>query len=218
MKRSSAVEKPRMNVDIQIELWPIDRLVPKLNNPRTHSREQVANIAASIREFGWTNPILVGADDEIIAGHARLLAAKKLDMPEVPVIVLAHLSAAQRRALVIADNQLAVAGAGWDEEKLRIGAKFDRKKELAIAALLSHRSVEEAARAVGIGINTLYRWMKDPEFDAEYRQAKRSAFGQAIARLQQGTSAAATHSLMSGPIKKKPTVAAAAYGWRVVER
>jgi ParB-like chromosome segregation protein Spo0J len=64
--------KATMNIDIQIELWPIERLIPRANTPRTHSREQVANIAASIREFGFTNPILVGADDDIIAGHARL--------------------------------------------------------------------------------------------------------------------------------------------------
>src|SRR5271168_2913580 len=120
MKRSPAVAKPAPNIDIQVELWPIDRLIPKVNNPRTHSREQVANIAASIREWGWTNPILVGADNDVIAGHARLLAARKLGMEEVPVIVLRHLSPAQRRALVIADNQLAIAGAGWDEETLRI--------------------------------------------------------------------------------------------------
>jgi ParB-like chromosome segregation protein Spo0J len=109
-----------MNIDIQIERWPIERLIPRINNPRTHSRVQIANIAASIQEFGWTNPILVGADDNIIAGHARLLAAEKLAMKEVPVIVLRHLSAAQRRSLVIADNQLAIEGAGWDEDMLRI--------------------------------------------------------------------------------------------------
>ena len=109
-----------MTIGIQIESWPIERLIPRANNPRTHSREQVANIAASIREWGWTNPILVGADDDIIAGHARLLAARKLGMTEVPVIVLGHLSPAQRRALVIADNQLAITGSGWDEELLRI--------------------------------------------------------------------------------------------------
>jgi DNA modification methylase len=109
-----------MNIDIHIELWPIDRLIPNVNNPRTHSREQIANIAASIREFGWTNPVLVGAEDDIVAGHARLLAARQLNLQEVPVIVLAHLSPAQRRALVIADNQLAIAGSGWDEEMLRI--------------------------------------------------------------------------------------------------
>ncbi|MGA2713751.1 MAG: site-specific DNA-methyltransferase [Bryobacteraceae bacterium] len=110
----------QLNIDIHIELWPIERLIPRANNPRTHSREQVARIAASIREFGFTNPILVGADNDIIAGHARLLAAEKLAMKEVPVIVLRHLSPAQRRALVIADNQLAIAGAGWDEDMLRI--------------------------------------------------------------------------------------------------
>ncbi len=128
MARSSKVAKARnaehsaaeLRIDIQIELWPIDRLIPRVNNPRTHSREQVARIAASIREFGFTNRILVGADDDIIAGHARLLAAEKLGMKEVPVIVLRHLSPAQRRALVIADNQLAIAGAAWDEDMLRI--------------------------------------------------------------------------------------------------
>ena len=119
MKISSALAVAT-NIDIQIERWPIDRLIPRATNPRTHSSEQVANLAASIREWGWTNPILVGAEDDIIAGQARLLAARKLGMEEVPVIVLGHLSPAQRRALVIADNQLAIAGAGWDEEMLRI--------------------------------------------------------------------------------------------------
>ena len=117
MARSTNVVAP--NIDIQIERWPIERLIPRANNPRTHSRAQIASIAASMREWGWTNPILVGAEDDIIAGHARLLAAEKLAMKEVPVIVLRHLSPAQRRALVIADNQLAIAGAGWDEEALR---------------------------------------------------------------------------------------------------
>ncbi|MGD1073927.1 MAG: ParB/Srx family N-terminal domain-containing protein [Bryobacteraceae bacterium] len=108
-----------MNIDIQVERWPIDRLIPRVNNPRTHSREQVARIAASIEAFGWTNPVLVDGDDGILAGHARVLAARRLGMKEIPVIVLRHLSEAQRRALVIADNQLAIAGAGWDEDLLR---------------------------------------------------------------------------------------------------
>src|SRR5208337_4551631 len=108
-----------MNIDIQVERWPIERLIPRVNNPRTHSREQIANIAASIREWGWTNPVLVDGDDGILAGHARVLAARKLGMAEVPVIVLRHLSEAQRRALIIADNQLAL-NAGWDEDLLRI--------------------------------------------------------------------------------------------------
>lgn len=93
-------------------------LVPHVRNSRTHSDAQVAQVAASIREFGWTNPILVDGEDVIIAGHARLLAARKLGLEEVPVIVLAHLSPAQKRALVIADNKLAL-NAGWDEDTLR---------------------------------------------------------------------------------------------------
>ncbi len=93
--KTSAADSSNTYVNIQIERWPIERLIPRANNPRTHSREQVANIAASIKEWGWTNPILVGADDDVIAGHARLLAARKLEMKEV-------------------------TGACWDEEALRI--------------------------------------------------------------------------------------------------
>ena len=100
--------------------WPsIDWLLPYIRNARTHTDEQVAQVAASIREFGWTNPLLVAADGVIIAGHARLAAARKLRMTEVPVIVLDHLTDAQRRALVLADNRLAL-DAGWDEEMLRV--------------------------------------------------------------------------------------------------
>jgi DNA modification methylase len=101
-----------------IELRAIDQLIAFAGNARTHSREQILQIAASIREFGFVNPILVGTDDVIIAGHARLQAAQHLGMGEVPVIVLGHLTEIQRRALVIADNQLALQ-AGWDEEMLR---------------------------------------------------------------------------------------------------
>ena len=108
-----------MNTVLQIERWPVERLLPYARNARTHSDEQVAQVAASIVEFGWTSPILVGADGVIIAGHARLLAARKLKMVEVPVIVLGHLTEAQRRALVLADNQIAL-NAGWNAEMLRI--------------------------------------------------------------------------------------------------
>ena len=104
------------------ESYGIERVdVSALNvfagNPRTHSDTQVDQIAASIREFGWTNPILVDADGVIIAGHGRLAAASKLGLNQVPVIRLGHLSDAQRKALVIADNQLAL-NAGWDDAAL----------------------------------------------------------------------------------------------------
>jgi DNA modification methylase len=105
--------------ELQVVRWPVERLIPYARNARTHSDEQVAQIAASIAEFGWTNPILAGSDGIVIAGHARLQAARKLGMTEVPVIVLDHLNETQRRALVLADNRLAL-NAGWDEEMLRV--------------------------------------------------------------------------------------------------
>jgi DNA modification methylase len=94
-------------------------LIPFARNPRTHSDAQIAQIAASIAEFGFNSPILVDSNAGIIAGHGRLLAARKLGLKEVPVIVLDHLTEAQKRAYVIADNQLAL-NAGWDEELLRL--------------------------------------------------------------------------------------------------
>lgn len=97
-------------------------LIPYARNSRTHSDAQVAQIAASIREFGFTNPVLVDGDRGIIAGHGRVLAARKLGMSTVPVIELAHLTEAQKRAYVIADNKLAL-NAGWDDDMLR--AEFE---------------------------------------------------------------------------------------------
>ena len=112
----------------QVQLWPTDRLVPYARNPRTHSPEQVVQIAASIAEFGFTNPILVDTKAGIIAGHGRLLAAQRLGLKEVPVIVLDHLSETQKRAYVIADNRLAL-NAGWDEELLSAElAELEREK------------------------------------------------------------------------------------------
>jgi DNA modification methylase len=101
----------------RIELWPIDQLRPYERNPRTHSEAQVDQIAASMVEFGWTNPILIDENAGILAGHGRLLAARKLGLAEVPVIRFEHLSEAQKRAYLIADNQLALQ-AGWSEELL----------------------------------------------------------------------------------------------------
>lgn len=102
---------------MQIELVATERLIPYARNARTHSDDQITQIAASIAEFGFTNPILIGDDDVIVAGHGRLMAAQRLGLGEVPAIVLGHLDEAQRRALVIADNKIA-ENAGWDEELL----------------------------------------------------------------------------------------------------
>lgn len=103
----------------KIEQWPTPKLVPYARNARTHSDAQVAQIAASIAEFGFTNPILAGSDGVIVAGHGRLAAAQKLGLDAVPVVVLDHLTPTQRRALVIADNRIA-ENAGWDEALLRV--------------------------------------------------------------------------------------------------
>ena len=94
-------------------------LIPYINNSRTHSEEQVNQVAASIKEFGFTNPILLDDSGGIIAGHGRLLAAKKLSLSEVPTITLSNLSEAQKKAYVIADNKLAL-NAGWDDEMLKL--------------------------------------------------------------------------------------------------
>jgi DNA modification methylase len=104
---------------LALEYRPACDLIPYARNARTHSDAQVADIAASMREFGWTNPILVDGDNGVIAGHGRLLAARKLGMANVPVIELAGLSAAQKRAYVIADNRLAM-NADWDAELLAL--------------------------------------------------------------------------------------------------
>lgn len=103
----------------KIEQWPTAKLLPYARNARTHSEAQVAQIAASIAEFGFTNPILAGGDGVIVAGHGRLAAAQKLGLGTVPVVVLDHLSPTQRRALVIADNRIA-ENAGWDDAMLRV--------------------------------------------------------------------------------------------------
>ncbi len=102
----------------QIKMIKTTALIPYVMNSRTHSEQQVAQIAASIKEFGFTNPILTDGENGIIAGHGRLLAAQKLELAEVPVIELSHLSDAQKRAYIIADNKLAL-NAGWDDEILK---------------------------------------------------------------------------------------------------
>lgn len=104
---------------MKIQQVSVEKLIPFARNSRTHSDKQVAEIVASIKEFGWTNPILVDGDKGIIAGHGRLLAARKLGMDTVPVIELAHLTETQKRAYVIADNKLAL-NADWDNQLLTI--------------------------------------------------------------------------------------------------
>ena len=128
--------------------WPADKverqsvasLVPYARNPRTHSPEQVDQIAASIREWGWTVPILVDEQGGLIAGHGRVMAAKLLGLTEIPVMVAAGWTEAQKRAYVIADNKLTLNG-GWDDELLKI--ELDDLKALDFDVALMGFSLEE---------------------------------------------------------------------------
>jgi DNA modification methylase len=104
---------------LQVEYWPLDKLIPYARNARTHSATQIAEIAGSIRAFGFSSPILVGEAGDIIAGHGRLAAARKLGLIEAPVVVLRGSTEFQRRQLVLADNRIAL-NAGWDAEMLSL--------------------------------------------------------------------------------------------------
>lgn len=128
-----------------------DSLLPYIRNSRTHSDEQVAQIAASIREFGFLNPIIVDGENGIIAGHGRVLAAQKLGMESLPCMEAAHLTDAQRKAYVIADNKLAL-NAGWDDELLRV--ELDELGELGFDLELTGFSLDEV-EALNIG-DSLY--------------------------------------------------------------
>lgn len=118
----------------------VNDLIPYINNSRTHSEEQVNQIVASINEFGFTNPLLIDEKDNIIAGHGRLLASKKLKMEEVPCIVLSGLTEAQKKAYIIADNKMAL-NAGWNEELLKI--ELENLKELDFDLELAGFDVDE---------------------------------------------------------------------------
>lgn len=107
---------------MKIETTPIDKLVPYVNNARTHSPEQVDQIAASIKEFGFNNPVLIDKKNGIIAGHGRVMAARKLELKEVPTVRLEHLTETQKKAFILADNKIAM-NAGWDEELLALELK-----------------------------------------------------------------------------------------------
>ena len=102
-----------------IKYKDINDLIPYINNTRTHSEEQINQIASSIKEFGFTNPVLIGKNNGLIAGHGRVTGAKKLGLKEVPTITLDNLTEAQKKAYIIADNKIAL-NAGWDEELLKI--------------------------------------------------------------------------------------------------
>lgn len=154
----ATIEAPIKDRPLAIERRHAADLSPYAKNARTHSPDQVEQIVASIREFGFTNPILVDEHDGVIAGHGRLLAARKMGLAEVPVIVLAGLTEAQKRAYVLADNKLAL-NAGWEPGLL--SAEFAALKALDFDLNLTGFSLDEVA-AIGEKAN--------PTAPGEFRQ------------------------------------------------
>ena len=129
-----------MNQNLEVAYIATTDVIPYANNPRTHSEQQVAQVAASIKEFGFNNPILIDEHNGIIAGHGRLAAAQKLGMDLVPTITLAGLTEAQKKAYVIADNKLTENG-GWDYDLLAV--EIERLKELEVDVDLTGFDAEE---------------------------------------------------------------------------
>ncbi len=133
-----------------VERWPIDRLIPYARNARQHSPEQIAQIAASIKEWGWTMPVLAEEDGGLICGHGRVQAARKLGLDEIPVMVARGWTEAQKRAYVLADNQLTL-NATWDTELL--GLELGELQGLGFDLSLT-----------GFGEQELSRFMDEPDF------------------------------------------------------
>lgn len=136
----------------KLELVEVDRLIPYARNARTHGDDQVAQIAGSIKEFGFNNPVLIAGDGSIIAGHGRVMAARKLGMKSVPCVRLEHLTDSQRRAYILADNKIAL-NSGWDEELLQIEL-LDLNAEKFPMAVLGF-DANELNLAMGLGAKFL---------------------------------------------------------------
>jgi ParB-like chromosome segregation protein Spo0J len=152
--KAGKAKTPAGSGDLRIEYRSTDSLVPYERNARTHSEKQVARIAASIGEFGFTNPILLDGSRGIIAGHGRLLAAKRLGLEKVPCIDLGHLTDAQKRAYIIADNKLAL-NAGWDEELLRLELTGFDPMELADIMLGKDVDLKEYDESAADGVELI---------------------------------------------------------------
>jgi ParB-like chromosome segregation protein Spo0J len=145
---------------LKITYKPVADLIPYARNSRTHSDAQVAQIAASIREFGWTNPVLLDGDNGIIAGHGRVMAAQKLGETQVPTIELGHMSETQKRAYIIADNKLAL-NAGWDEQMLAL--EIQDLKDVGYSLDMTGFSADELTEV-------MFDKLIDPESPDEFKE------------------------------------------------
>ena len=142
----------------RFEKVDIDRLVPYARNARTHSKEQILQLRSSLREFGFVNPVIVDKDLNIIAGHGRVLAAKAEELTEVPCVFVEHLTDAQKRAYILADNRLAL-NAGWDEELLAL--EFGELKDLGFDLELTGFDAKEIEKLFAADGNEV----QDDDFD-----------------------------------------------------
>ena len=131
-----------MNMTSEMERVPVDRLIPYINNARTHSPEQIKKLRASLREFGFVNPVIIDREYNVIAGHGRIMAAKEEGITEVPCVYVDHLTEAQRKAYILADNRRAL-DAGWDEELLRV--EIDALREMDFDPMLAGFDEKELA-------------------------------------------------------------------------
>ena len=143
----------------EMQLVPIEKLIPYINNARTHSPEQIAKLRASLREFGFINPVIIDKDYTIIAGHGRCAAAKEEGMTEVPCVLADHLTDAQKKAYIIADNRMAM-DAGWDEELLRV--EIEALEAEDFDPLLTGFDEDELSKLFDDGNDT-----KDDDFDVD---------------------------------------------------
>jgi hypothetical protein len=152
-RKAVTTSEPDRSADrLRLEFWRVDRLVPSARNARTHSDAQVAEIAGSIRAFGFTNPILVGEQGDVVAGHGRLAAARQLGLSDVPVILLRGLTEFQRRQLVLADNRIAL-NAGWDLEMLNLELKdLSEGADLTLVGFTAQELAAALAPAASTGL------------------------------------------------------------------
>ena len=148
-----------MNTTTELQLVPLDKLVPYQNNARTHSPEQINKLRSSLREFGFINPVIIDRDYGIIAGHGRAIAAREEGIKEVPCVFADHLTEAQKKAYIIADNRMAL-DAGWDEELLRI--EIEELQGMDFDSLLTGFDEKELSKLFDDG-----KEAKDDDFDVD---------------------------------------------------
>ena len=164
-----------MKTTTELQLVPISKLVPYVNNARTHSPEQILKLRSSLREFGFINPVIIDRDYGVIAGHGRIAAAKEEGITEVPCVFAGHLTEAQKKAYIIADNRMAM-DAGWDEELLRV--EIESLQAADFDPLLTGFDADELADLFSDGKG---KAVKDDDFDLtaalEKASLKRGTYG-----------------------------------------